>query len=333
MLPTDTLVSFTLAGEADEETIERLRSEVHGVFERDPGVSAWSEVAVDEVRVGGRTLTAVSFGDSSSPVAPVIREGRPPAAPDEVALGSGSMDDLGASLGGTVEVGAAGDRATVVGVAVLPAVGTFQAADKAGLGDGALFTEDGLKQVGSGFTHDGGFAVTVSEGTSAELLQRIEAAGLPPILNARIGEMSLPPDISALEDLRSTPIVLAGLLVAVLAATVVHALLSSFRRRRHDVAVLRVIGMRRGQVVRTSLWQATTIAVISSAVGLPLGLIIGRWIWISLAELMGAFAIPVAPVGLLIALVVMIVVSANLVGLVPGWRLANRNLADPLRTE
>jgi ABC-type lipoprotein release transport system permease subunit len=76
--------------------------------------------------------------------------------------------------------------------------------------------------------------------------------------------------------------------VALLAAiAAVHALVSTTRRRRRDLAVLRVLGFVGGQVRSTLRWQALTVAGVGLAVGVPAGLIAGRRIWSALAEAVG----------------------------------------------
>ena len=55
------------------------------------------------------------------------------------------------------------------------------------------------------------------------------------------------------------------------------------------------MGMRPGQVVRSALWQATTIAVVAAAIGIPLGIVAGRWSWVVLAGGLGVVAEPTVP--------------------------------------
>jgi ABC-type lipoprotein release transport system permease subunit len=58
-----------------------------------------------------------------------------------------------------------------------------------------------------------------------------------------------------------------------------HTLVTSVRRRRRDLAMLKTLGFVRGRVVAAMVWQATTFAVVALAVGRPLGLAAGRWAW------------------------------------------------------
>ena len=56
---------------------------------------------------------------------------------------------------------------------------------------------------------------------------------------------ALPPAVDALGDLRSLPLTLAIFFALLAIATVAHALVTTVRRRRHELAVLRSIGFTR----------------------------------------------------------------------------------------
>jgi putative ABC transport system permease protein len=156
---------------------------------------------------------------------------------------------------------------------------------------------------------------------------------MPDGSNLQASRVPEPSDIAALRRLRATPIVLAALLVILIAATVVHALVLAIRRRRHDVAVLQCVGMRPGQIVRSSLWQATTIAALAVVVGVPVGVIVGRWSWTVLADVLGVFQQPTVPVSIVVAVAVAVLVAVNVAGILPGWRSSHRHPALALRTE
>ena len=74
-------------------------------------------------------------------------------------------------------------------------------------------------------------------------------------------------------------------LLAVIA--VAHALVSTPRRRRHDLAVLRVLGFVGAQMRSTLRWQALTVASVGLLVGVPSGIVAGRRIWSGLAGAIG----------------------------------------------
>src|SRR5262249_45319014 len=71
-----------------------------------------------------------------------------------------------------------------------------------------------------------------------------------------------------------------GIALALLALGVlVHALLTAARSSRHDFAVVRALGMARGQVRSVVGWQAVCVMAGAMLVGVPLGLIGGQFAW------------------------------------------------------
>src|SRR5207237_7302721 len=89
-------------------------------------------------------------------------------------------------------------------------------------------------------------------------------------------EGSLPQDVSLLQNVRSLPRALAAFLAVLGVAALGHALVTTVRRRRHDLAVLRAIGFRPRQSAACIFWQAVTVASVGLALGLPLGVVVGR---------------------------------------------------------
>ena len=93
--------------------------------------------------------------------------------------------------------------------------------------------------------------------------------------------------------------------------------MTTVRRRRHDLAVLRSIGFTRRQTRGAIAWQATLLAVAGIVVGVPLGIATGRLAWRWLAD-----DFPIAYVPPLAALAVLVVASIAVV-------LANALAAGP----
>lgn len=84
-----------------------------------------------------------------------------------------------------------------------------------------------------------------------------------------------PGQVSGYAGVRTAPLVLAALLGALAAATLVHTLVTSVRCRRRDLAILKTVGFVRHQLSAAVAWQSTTITTIALMAGLPLGLIAG----------------------------------------------------------
>ena len=89
----------------------------------------------------------------------------------------------------------------------------------------------------------------------------------------------------------------------------------------------------RGQVSAAVAWQATTVALLALAVGLPLGVALGRWTWSLLIDRIGLGAEPVTPGTALLAGVAGTVLVANLVAAWPGRVAARTRPAVALRSE
>jgi ABC-type lipoprotein release transport system permease subunit len=142
-----------------------------------------------------------------------------------------------------------------------------------------------------------------------------------------------PVDILNYARIQTTPLALAGLLAVLAVATVAHLLVTSLRRRRRDLAVLKTMGFVRGQVSAAVAWQATTLVVLALLVGLPLGAAGGRWVWQVFADRIGISPDPRVPVLTLALFIPVALVVANLLAAGPGWVAGRLKPAPVLRTE
>jgi predicted lysophospholipase L1 biosynthesis ABC-type transport system permease subunit len=107
----------------------------------------------------------------------------------------------------------------------------------------------------------------------------------------------------------------------------------SGRRRRHDFAVLKALGLLRRQVSQVTAWQVSTLAGLALLIGLPLGVAAGRWSWQLFAAGLGVPAHASLPVPLLLVMVPAVLIIANAVALWPGRSAARVSPARALRTE
>jgi len=149
---------------------------------------------------------------------------------------------------------------------------------------------------------------------------------LAELSHTRIGNVYLPAKPSDLVDLGRVgglPSVIAGLLALMAIATLAHALFSAARRRRRELAILKVLGFRRRQVSAAIAWQATVVAALGVVIGVPLGVALGRWGWQAFAHQLGVPDAPVTPLLAMLAVAVLAVVVAFLTALIPA-RVAGR---------
>jgi ABC-type lipoprotein release transport system permease subunit len=126
---------------------------------------------------------------------------------------------------------------------------------------------------------------------------------------------------------------LAAFLVFLGLCAMAHALLSAVRRRRHDLAVLRAIGFRPLQVAACILWQALTVSVVALALGIPLGLVAGRWSWRWVADATPLHYIAPLPLTAIVVSVPAALLLANAIAAWPARRAARLQPAQVLRTE
>ena len=311
--------------EEDADEIERL-------IAADPAVDASNLVGITEIRLEGGRLPAIFF-DRDGSIGPTIAAGRAPVEVGEVALGATTMNRLGVGIGDdvTLATGAFDGSARVVGRAVLPGVGLYQASDKTALGEGVVVAEDAIRR--SDANAHIVFAVRVAEGADREALQDRLSSSLAEWGGVYFQGVGRPADVQSLERIRRLPLVLCAVLAGLIAATVVHALSTAVRRRRRDLAVLEVLGASRRALRSVGTFQALTVAAIALLVGVPLGVVTGRAAWSALADAYGTVAEPVVPLGSLALAAAAVVTLAALAGWLPTARALRHRPADILRTE
>lgn len=324
LIGLSTVADEDLGAEAMQPVLDQLLA--------DDRVDAASLVVPGQLALDDTTVPAFSLSASDRPVTPAITEGAAPEADDELVLGPATLDRLGVEVGDVVEVTGPDDdvgELRVVGQAVLPVVAAYPGADKTTLGEGAVMTADGLARWSPPFAPEG-LAISVDGDEVADVA---DGLALDPSQYALVDETGLPSDVASLGRLRSTPFLLTGLLVLLIAVTVTHALGAAVRARRRELAVLRTFGFSRRQVIRSVAVQASLIALVGLVVGLPLGIAAGRLLWTWVAESRDALVSLVTPWAGLLVVGVAVLALANLAGLWPGLRAARARPATILRTE
>ena len=142
-----------------------------------------------------------------------------------------------------------------------------------------------------------------------------------------------PTDLLNFGRIQDLPLILGCVLAVLALITVAHLLATSIRRRRRDLAILKTLGFTQGEVGRTVAWQATTLAVITLAVGLPLGVAAGRTAWDLFAGRLGVLPDVSVPVVLLALIVPGAILLANLVSIGPAVTAMRTHPASVLREE
>ena len=164
---------------------------------------------------------------------------------------------------------------------------------------------------------------------------RVEAAtgGASVADNVDLLPAQRPAEIVNYRSMGAMPAVLAGALAAAAVAALGLTLVASVRRRRRDFALLKTLGFTRRQLAGAVAWQSTVLAVIGLAIGIPLGVVAGRLLWLAFARQLSAIPDPVVPASSIVLAAVTALVLANVVAAFPGRQAARTPPAVLLRAE
>jgi predicted lysophospholipase L1 biosynthesis ABC-type transport system permease subunit len=199
------------------------------------------------------------------------------------------------------------------------------------LADGASFTVPGFRpliEMGAFETHS--LLVKGQPGADRDAIERRVRA----IPRSRFtGTPTAPVELDRLQQVDWFPVILAGLLALLAVIAVGHALVTSVRRRRREIALLKTIGFGRWQVSATVAWQATTLAVVGLVVGIPIGVLIGREVWGRVANSLGVATVATMPALALVLTGVGAIALVNLIAFFPGRSAARTRPAVALREE
>jgi len=257
----------------------------------------------------------------------VMLLGHPPRGTTELVLAPTTLHELHLSVGDSVQVGASpGRRVRVVGEALLPATSHTDYDQSAWMTSTALSGVVNADNVGDDYLF-----VRWRAGTNAAAAQRnlvrIGGSDLFPV------PATLPVAVADLARLSDLPLALAVFFALLACATVAHALVTTVRRRRHDLAVLRSLGFTRRQTRGAIAWQATLLAVAGIVVGVPLGIVAGRIAWRALADDFPiAYAPPLAAFAVVLVTAVALLL-ANALAAGPAYVAARIRPAEALRVE
>lgn len=331
----DYQLTFSNMGGSDNPT-----SEVASL-EHDRSITAIMVVTPDEVSINGISVSGVTGKAVRGPLLLSTVSGRLPTGNGEIALGTTTMHQVNAHIGSivhvTLQVPTGGTRTAefhVVGTASFPSQ-----AGLGGLGSGAAFSfADYLNALCSpGPTRSNCQNAYTNE--SIAVLARVA-----PGPKGRADTKRYVSEGSA--TLATTPVslinfgeavnfpLIVGLMLALFGvATLLHLLVVSVSRRRHEIGLLKALGFTNGQVGAAVSWQATTIALVGVVIGIPLGIAVGQVVWRAFATNLGTVPVATVPVGLIVALGAGVLVVTNLLAIAPALAARSRNAGQFLRTQ
>jgi hypothetical protein len=327
LLATDRLYGWDFQGGYVD--VDYQNDDLAGFVERFPELT--KDRGIDGVTVGSIVDFSVEGGVvegfALSPLKgrlahPTLLEGRAPAAPDEIVAGTASLRAAGKSVGDVVTAGDDHRRMRIVGRAVFPEMG-----NNGDLSHMVWVTQSALPGLGSQQV-SALMLVRVRPGSPAEAVIERNA-----VENVEVINSFQPAAVKNIEQVGAIPWVLSGFLALLALAAVGHALVTSVRHRRGEIAVLRALGLVRGQVSLSVAAQATITVLVGSVIGIPLGIAAGRWAWALVAAGLGVVDEPVVTALLIAAAVPSALVLANVIAAGPAAVAARLRPARVLRTE
>jgi ABC-type lipoprotein release transport system permease subunit len=298
-------------------------SEILPAVAADPDVVAVNDTPMDVAQVNDVAVSLFAIDPVDRPIDLVLTAGRTPAGTDEVALAPTTAKAAGLDVGDkALFTGTLGTRElTVSGIAFVPA------GPHNGYDSGGWVTADGYHALFDG--HKFHFVlVDLRDGADFDAVsERTAGLGLP------LDTPETPTQVAELGQVRAIPVFLAAFLVVLALGAVGHALTTAVRRRGHDLAVLRAVGMNRRQSQLIVATQATILGLVGLVVGIPLGVALGRIVWRYVAERTPLLYLAPGELLVLAALIPLVLAAVNLLAVTPSRRAARLQIAQVLRAE
>ena len=331
------------------------------LLSRDPEVAAWTGYTFGNVQIDGLTVP-VLLTQAHAELSPPILTGHVVDANNQIVLGSATLAALHKKIGDTVMVsyGAPQDAPiyvppspmVIAGTATMPAIGVSGHLHPS-MGTGALLPtglepaafKRALLQPDPNLNGPAIDVVRLKNGVPPAAgrasLQRVVATADKVMAEDPNGQgdtyallsVQRPAEIVNYQSTGATPAVLATGLAAGALAALGLTLGASVRRRRRDLALLKTFGFTHGQLAAAVAWQASVVAVIGIIVGVPVGIIAGRWLWILFANAINAVPSPSVSVVDVLVVALGTLVLANVAAVIPSRMAARTPTALVLRAE
>ena len=324
---------------------------MNGLMRGQPAVAGWSSFGFGQLPVDGAVVPVLGLEHNRGSVGPPTTSGAPIAGNGQIQLGSVTLRELGKQVGDTVLVGVRPYRRwlRIVGTVTLPSFGVALT-EHVSLGRGAMLSEHDLLATQGLSTAPATSPDTSSQADPSAMAIDLKP-GTTPAQRARLVQWitSHNPDgtpggtyelthyrAAAIENasqMGGQPLSLALGLTAAAVLSLALTVLSSVRRRRRELALLKALGMTRRQLREVIAWQTTLTLVVAVVIGVPAGIAAGRWAWHAFAGSLGVVPVTVIPVTILLAGAAVLLLAGNLLAIVPAAVAARTVPAAALRAE
>ncbi len=313
-------------GIGDELSDDEARQAALELADR-PNIGAVALARFALLTVAGEDTQIVGIEPVAGDVGLTVLTGEMADEPGEVVLGRDTALALDAGVGDTVELeGLELMSFTVSGIVRFPNVADDTPANGVAMSLPAL--ADLMPPIGDagppGFPT---LLVRWSPGTDAVAMQEVLGDEFLLVDGHRPSSQVL--NLREVRGVAPTLVAILGLLGL---AAVVHALVVSVRRARRDIGVLATVGFSRRQRAAVVVAQSVGYLGIGLLLGIPIGLVVGRWTWQLLADQLAVAGDSATPTTL--ALIVPVaLVTALLAAVVPAIAAARLQPAAQLRAE
>ena len=327
----------------------------------DPYVAAYSGDNFANAQIDGVTVPIILTTYRAKVTAPIL-SGHEVTGAHQVVLGAETMQVLHKHLGQSVTVtyGTNKDypvyvpptQMTIVGTATLPAIGGPLALHTS-MGVGAIVPISIEPPAFMKFLHSkietlNGYSVDLVRlrggaptGLALASLRKIARVGQNELnatpqgggTNVSVQSVAYPAEIENYRAIGIIPDLLALALALGAVVALGLTLVASVHRRRRDLALLRTLGFTSRQLLSAVAWQATVAGAIGAVFGIPLGIVVGRWLWTLFANNIYAVPRPTVPFLSLVIVALSAMVLANFVAALPGRSAARTSAAQVMRGE
>jgi len=306
------------------------------ILEPDPRIEDIASIDTPPMVVNDKVrVDLLGLADVKGLVQPVVVDGHAPESTGEVALGIKTIKDLHVHIGSTVTMYISAVKAIraqfkVVGTVVIP-----PNTDSARLGEGVVLVGPAEQQMAP----PPPFKIPPPSDLFFNFAPGVNKKAVEAELRNKFTDQynlllpQRPTDLVNFGQVQNLPLLLAGLVALLAAATLAHTLATSIRRRRRDFAILKMLGFVPPQVRSTVAWQATTFVSVALVMGIPVGIAVGRVVWTAFANQLGTIAEPVYPSVRLLLTVAGAIVLANLIAAIPAVIAGRMRPAPALRAE
>jgi putative ABC transport system permease protein len=313
---------------------------VPGVAGAFGNVTGYAQFIARDGKPISSSIGTLGIGFDSNPLISNLRlvAGRPPSAAHDVVMDAATAKSYNFSVGQPVRILGGGlkdaETFTITGIA------QFGTADNLAGQTLAAFTLPTAQRVVGEPGLFGFISVVAKPGTDKAAVQRSIARVLPSDAEVVTGQTIIDEDENAVSQglsfFNTALLIFALISLFVGAFTIYNTFSIIVGQRTRELALLRVVGASRGQVLRSVLTEAAIVGLISSAAGVGLGVAAG----IGLEALLSGFgaSLPTGPltfeprtaiVGLLVGTLVTVVSAIgparNAVRIAPVAALSDRS--------